>query len=95
MDTITVRVTQELLESLEEEAAERDVSRSQLIRDTLVSRHTVEQTDRDTEQIREVEAELTDLRRENERLHRERREQPIWTRAKWWITGEPSTDRHG
>jgi hypothetical protein len=32
--------------------------------------------------------------RENEQRARERRKQPVWTRAWWWLTGEPSDNNY-
>lgn len=78
MDSITVRLTDEMVESLDSDADDRGVSRSEYIRDTLDARHDpppdTETDERDTERIRELEDEIEKLEQEITRLNRERRQ---------------------
>lgn len=108
MEAITIRLSEDLLESLDGEADEYEQSRSEYIREILRSRNEYDQ----------LQDEYEDLERENERLRRqleatnkrvdehtelveyieqerslqerreERRNAPVWTRAKWWILGK-------
>lgn len=97
MQQITLRIREDTLEALEEEAEERGVSRSEHIRDILDSRDDVEdlQTEverlrREKRQILEQREEATELVRyvEDELERRERRDTaPVWTRARWWLLG--------
>ena len=68
MDPTTIRLPDDLLDELDAEADERDMKRSDYIREVLQDRH-----DYDRLQA-EYEAEIDDLKQEVERLNRERRQ---------------------
>lgn len=67
MKNITVRLDEEMIEELEQEADEHGRTRSEHIRTTLATRH--EHNEHADEQKRRIE----DLERENERLRNEKR----------------------
>jgi septal ring factor EnvC (AmiA/AmiB activator) len=136
MPQISLRLDDDLLETLDAEADDRDVPRSKHIRDMLESRKRQRELEHELEQMREKLAtardqaadveELTEqveeLERENERLHRERRQlleqreehtelvryaeqqqsvierqeerrdAPVWRRAKWWMLGRSNDE---
>ena len=97
MQQITLRIREDTLEALDEEAEERGVSRSEHIRDILDSRDDVEDLRTEVERLRrekrqilEQREEATELVRyvEDELERRERRDTaPVWTRARWWLLG--------
>lgn len=68
MRNITLRLADETIEELEDEADEHGVSRSEYLRNLVATRH--EHDDVRDEHARRIE----ELERENERLHRERRQ---------------------
>ncbi len=53
MDSITVRLSTELIDELEAEADELDVSRSEHIRETLQNRHDAEELRKEVSSLRE------------------------------------------
>lgn len=68
MKPITIRISANRLEEIEKEAEEREMSKSEIIRERL------DELD-DAEQLRsELEANLDELKTENERLRREKRQ---------------------
>ena len=78
MDQITVRIPEETLESLEENAEDAGVSRSEYIRDVLDSHRDMDDMQREHEQDVEtlrtdLETQMADLERENDRLRNEKR----------------------
>lgn len=112
MSQITLRLDDDLLAALDDEADERDVSRSQHIREAIESRREADELRRELEQ---AEAQVADLRRqlqqanarqddvgklveyvEEERAmqqrERERRDAPLWTRAKWYVFGRAENE---
>jgi chromosome segregation ATPase len=116
MAQTTLRLPSDMLDALDEEADEHDASRSKYIRDILASRH--EHNGMRSEHTRRI----AELERENERLHRERRQlleqreehqelvrhvederedreyrrerrnAPVWRRAKWWVLGRSESE---
>lgn len=124
MEAITLRLEADTIESIDDEADERDLSRSEYIRNTLRTRHETEQLRREHERIQaKHERRINELENERDRLQRkltatnsrnddvdelveyveeerelqrrreERRDAPLWTRAKWYVFGrDRSTD---
>ena len=98
MAQISLRLPDELLESLDEEAEERNVSRSQYIRDTLESRHglrrEIAECDREIERLNRERRQLLEQREENQQLRRyvendvEWHEASLPTRLRWWLFGK-------
>lgn len=106
MKQITLRLPEDLLEELEEEAEEHDVSRSEHIRNVLESR---ENTDRLRSRIETLEDQLRERSRVEEKIedlpdklrdvesYTEQRQRKLdragfAQRFKWKITGVPVDD---
>lgn len=68
MPNLTVRADDDLLDALDTEADERDVSRAEYVRRILDSRHESD------ERVAALESELSECERECERLKREKRQ---------------------
>lgn len=121
MTSISLRLDDDLLESLDEEAEEKGVSRSAYIRATLEARHESDVLRKERDELQAdyeaLEARRDELQRqlaavnarqedvtelveyvEQERTLQQQREDrrnaPVWTRAKWWLFGK-STDGDG
>lgn len=69
MEQITVRLPEEMLEALDEEADEHGVSRSEYIRATLASRNDDADDESEVERLRD---EVAELERDVERLQNEK-----------------------
>ncbi|ADJ17264.1 hypothetical protein C497_19409 [Halalkalicoccus jeotgali B3] len=101
MQSITIKLSSETIDSLNSIAeAEHDGNRSDAVRellskgmdyDALEARHKEAQ-----QQLRAVNARQEDVgelvehverERELQQRERERRDAPIWQRAKWWVLG--------
>ena len=112
MKNVTVRLTEEYVETLDEEADDSDLSRAEYLRELIERGREAEATQQELEA---TQARVKDLRRqlqqansrerdvneivtyveEERRLqqHREeRRDAPMWTRAKWWLFGRSTDD---
>lgn len=102
MEQITVRVPEDMLESLDAEAEERDRDRSEHIRAVLASRHEhdelrneVNDLQTEVERLRREKRQVLEQREENQKLVRyvdhelEWRSAPLTKRLKWWVTGKP------
>jgi len=95
MQQITVRIPEEMLESLDEEAAEHDRDRSEHIREVLASRSELDELQTEVERLRREKRQILDQRDENTELARyvedemTWRSAPISKRIKWWVTGKP------
>lgn len=68
MKPITIRISWNRLEEIEKEAEERDMSKSEIFRERL------DELDDARELRNELEANLDELRTENQRLRREKRQ---------------------
>lgn len=96
MEQITLRVPEDMLESLDDEAAEHDRDRSEHIRDILASRNEHDELQTEVERLRREKRQILDQRNEKNELARyveeeqEWREAPIWQRARWWVAGKPA-----
>ena len=98
MAQISLRLPDDLLESLDDEAEEREVSRSKYIRDTLESRHglrrEIAERDREIERLNRERRQLLEQREENAELRRyvgdelDYRDAPLWVRARWFVFGK-------
>lgn len=109
MKNVTVRLSEEEVETLDAEANDLEISRAEYIRDLIEKGRESDETQRE---LKETQNKVADLRRqlqavntrqedvgelveyvEQEReleQHREQRRQAaVWTRAKWWLLGEP------
>ncbi|MFC6907250.1 ribbon-helix-helix protein, CopG family [Halalkalicoccus tibetensis] len=74
MKNITVRLDEELIDELELEADEHGVSRSEYIRNTLVTRDEHDDTRDEYEQeITDLKERINELETENERMRNEKR----------------------
>lgn len=98
MAQISLRLPDDLLDELDSEADDRDVTRSEYIRDTLESRHglrrEIAERDREIERLNRERRQLLEQREENRELRRyvddelEYRDAPLWIRARWFIFGK-------
>ena len=93
-------VDDEVIDALDEEADERDVTRADMIRDAIDSRSEVDELRREVDRLR-AELRATNARqddvgelvayvdeeRELRRRERERRDAPIWRRGWWYVFG--------
>lgn len=67
MEQITLRLSQETIDDVEDEAEEADVTRSEHLRDVIESRHE------HAEDVERLQEEVDELRTEVERLRNEKR----------------------
>jgi metal-responsive CopG/Arc/MetJ family transcriptional regulator len=94
MQQITIRLPEEMIESLDDEADEHGRSRSEHIREVLASRTEHDELHTEIERLRREKRQILDQREEKNELARyveeeqEWRSAPIWTRAKWWVAGK-------
>lgn len=94
MEQITVRLSSELLEEIEAEANEHDVSRSEYVRDTLESRNEHGELQTEVERLRREKRQILEQREEKNELanyveeEQQWRSAPLWKRAKWWVAGK-------
>jgi len=105
MPHLSLRVSDDLLDELDAEAEGEGVSRSDYIRNTLEKRDRVEELERENERLRrqlratnsrerdvdEIVTYVEEERRLQQRRE-ERRDAPVWTRAKWWLFGRSTDD---
>jgi uncharacterized coiled-coil DUF342 family protein len=68
MDSITIRLPEETLEEIEQEAESRDLSKSEVIREWFRERDELQS------EYEELQSEYEELQTECDRLHRERRQ---------------------
>ena len=100
MDSITLRLESDTIEALDTEAGEHGVSRSEYVRDILQSRHERDRLRAANERLQQRVQTLIDQREEHSELvnyvqeerslqqrREERRDAPLWTRAKWYVLG--------
>lgn len=101
MKTVTVRLDEEEVEDLDEEAENQDISRSEYIRAILEARHDTEQEIQqlktDNERLQRKLTEVISLKEEHEDLIRHTEEQKslemkkhqasLVTRMKWLVFG--------
>lgn len=116
MRPISIKVDETVIEELDAEADERDLTRSQYLRNIIEERHETEritekyeaEIDQLESRIDELQAQLRTVNRENEdvkelvayveeerqlqRDRKERRDAPVWKRAKWWVFGRGNND---
>lgn len=102
MHQLSARVPEDTNESVEAYSDENDLTKSEAIRELLDRgceyAHLQSENDRlqrNLQQVLEQREEHTELvryaedQRDQEQNARERRTKPAWTRAWWWLTGEP------
>lgn len=101
MEAITLRLPEEMIEELEEEAEEADTNRSEYIRSLLEGRHDTEQEIQqlktENERLQRKLTEVISLKEEHEDLIRHTEEQKslemkkhqasLVTRMKWLVFG--------
>ena len=106
MDPHTIRMPEDLLDELAEEADERDVSRAKYIRSLLRQRTEYDELRRENERLRQ-QLQATNSRQDDvgelveyveeeraiQQRHAERRDAPVWRRAKWWVFGRSESKR--
>jgi Arc/MetJ-type ribon-helix-helix transcriptional regulator len=104
MARLTITVTDEqaaLLEELSGDGGQYE-SKSAAVRDFIQTGERVAELEREVERLNRERRQLLEQReehselaryaedqREQEQNARERRTKPAWTRAWWWLTGEP------
>lgn len=104
MPRLTITVTDEqatLLEELSGDDGQYE-SKSAAVRDFIQTGERVAELEREVERLNRERRQLLEQRkehgelvryaedqREQEQNARERRTKPAWTRAWWWLTGEP------
>lgn len=104
MPRITVSVSDEQAERIEDLAGENGPydSKSEVMRSFIHRAQEADDLERENDRLHRERRQLLDQRkernelvryaedqREQERNARERRRKPAWTRAWWWLTGEP------
>lgn len=105
MERLTIRLPEDLAEHIEDMADENGVSQSEAAR-RLIRRGTeyddlrderdrlrrqLSATNRRVDEHTEL-VEFVDEQRELDRRKHRRRTAPVWTRAKWWLLGEPDEE---
>lgn len=105
MPRITVSVSEDQAERIEDLAGEDGPysSKSEVMRYFIQRSQEADDLERENERLHRERRQLLDQReernelvryaedqREEEQRARERREQPVWTRMRWWVLGEPS-----
>lgn len=104
MPRLTITVTDEqaaLLEELSGDGGQYE-SKSAVVRDFIQTGERVDELEREVERLNRERRQLLEQREEHSELvryakdqrgqeqnARERRRKPAWTRAWWWLTGEP------
>ena len=104
MPRLTITVTDEqaaLLEELSGDGGQYE-SKSAAVRDFIQAGERVAELEQEVERLNRERRQLLEQRnehgelvryaedqREQEQNARERRKKPAWTRAWWWLTGEP------
>ena len=104
MPRLTITVTDEqaaLLEKLSGDGGQYE-SKSAAVRDFIQAGEQVTELEREVERLNRERRQLLNQRsehqelvryaedqRESEQRARDRRTRPAWTRAWWWLTGEP------
>ena len=104
MPRLTITVTDEqaaLLEKLSGDGGQYE-SKSAAVRDFIQAGERVAELEQEVERLNRERRQLLEQReehselvryaegqREQEQNARERRTKPAWTRAWWWLTGEP------
>ena len=105
MQQLTIRVADETATEIEERADESDASKSEVARELLRLGSEHESLQAECDRLRrELQAansrydehtELVEYVEEERRLQQrreERRDAPVWTRAKWWLFGRSNDD---
>lgn len=104
MPRLTITVTDEqaaLLEELSDDGGQYE-SKSAAVRNFIQAGEQVTELERENERLHRERRQLLEQRKEHNELvryaegqrdqeqnARERRRKPAWTRAWWWLTGEP------
>ena len=104
MPRLTITVTDEQAELLEELSGDdgQYESKSEAVRQFIQTGERIAELEQEVERLNRERRQLLDQRgehqelvryaedqRESEQRARERRTKPAWTRAWWWLTGEP------
>ena len=104
MPRLTITITEDQADLLEELSSEdgRYESKSAAVRKFIQAGEKVSELQQENERLHRERRQLLDQReernelvryaegqREQDQRTRERRQQPVWTRAWWWLTGEP------
>jgi metal-responsive CopG/Arc/MetJ family transcriptional regulator len=100
MPTYSVRASGDLADEIEAFADAYDGSRSDALRELLRRGTAYEDIQRDRERLRDAQTQLIEQREENQELveyveqekslqerERERRDAPLWRRARWFVFG--------
>jgi len=94
MKTITIRIPEDDLESIDEEAGEHDATRSEYVRTLIERGRGYEDLQRERDRLDRELAQLLDQREEHTELvryveeERSWREQSLGTRLRWWLLGK-------
>lgn len=108
MEPVTVRIPDDTYRILSEEADESDRSLSEVVRERVERGMDYEEIKRERDRLRaekrtliQDREERTDLveyveqERELQARREERKDAPVWRRAKWWVFGRDQGDRDG
>lgn len=93
MPQTSIRLSDDLLEALDQESDERDVPRSEYIRDILRTRDRIEELERENERLRNEKRAIIQQREDHSELveyvsdEQRYRQAGIIQRVKWWFRG--------
>ena len=93
MKQTTIRLPEEMIEALEQEARDRGVKRSEYMRQVLDSRSEYDKLRNRIDRLEREKRMILEQREENQELvryvegERSWREAGLLRRAKWWLTG--------
>jgi Arc/MetJ-type ribon-helix-helix transcriptional regulator len=104
MPRITVSLSEERASQIEDFAGRAGPhdSKSEVVRSFISRAEEADELEAENDRLRRERRQLLEQReehgelvryadeqREQERRRRRRQKQPVWTRAKWWVLGEP------
>lgn len=94
MESITIRIPEDDLESLDSEADEHGVSRSEYIRRLIDKGREYDEVKGDRDRLERQLGQLIEQRETSKEIveyveeEQSWRSAPIWQRAKWWVFGQ-------
>ena len=104
MEPVTTRIPSDTMEKLEELADETGDSKSEVARELIEKGMEYDELQRENARLQTRIRKLIDQREEHQELveyvehemelhqrREERREAPVWARAKWWVFGRKET----
>jgi len=94
MESVTIRIPEPDLESIDGEASEHDVTRSEHVRTLIEKGREYDDLEAERDRLERELSQVIDHREEHteivEYVEEEQawRSAPIWKRAKWWVVGK-------